>query len=120
MIDFKASMTEHIIPAVALGLVLGVFGCATVDDMTRGESPVCGVHGVRMSKKLLPLEYGLPVQTASMFAYTKAWGKEFPHAEAPVGGGCIQSSTKYARIYVCPKCTEAREAWLHEHKEFPK
>src|SRR5262245_52503299 len=108
--------------ALLVAALLAVSGCAhrasTTDDMTAGVSSKCEVHGIEMTKRVVPLEYGLMPQ--SFLPYAEARAKLFPHADEPMQAGCVVTEVTHSRIYVCSRCTAAREAWLREHKEFSR
>src|SRR5437588_9509127 len=84
-------------------------------DYTRGTSDRCEVHGVRMTKAGVPIEYGLVRLSELGKALQIASTNSFPHAQESLLAGCIVGDATQAVIYVCPACQEARRKWELEH-----
>ena len=60
-----------------------------------------------MTRRLVPIEYGLP-----MSAFLSAANKKFPNAAFQMGGCCVSDlSPTEAPDYVCPVCEAAYQAW---------
>ena len=101
-----------------LALFLLVTGCdeQKVHDGTQGMSSVCSVHGVQMHVDLVPTQYGLPGLTP----YLQAQYSLFPNAR-DFCHMCmcmpIEDGLESARVFVCPQCLRAKDAWLDKSKE---
>jgi hypothetical protein len=82
-------------------------------DKTRGVSPVCPVHKVKMSPVRAVIAYGMMGKEPS--ANTRR--NEFPFAAKYILGGCVQSSLSpsHGRKYVCDRCADAEERWRRLH-----
>jgi hypothetical protein len=82
-------------------------------DFTAGRSAVCEIHGVTMSPKVVDLEFGMKAITETDTARRQL----FPHADEPYDTGyCIPLVERRGRVYLCPRCTEARALWFRTHK----
>ncbi len=95
-------------------------GCATRKaDYTLGKSAVCELHGVPMSKTLVPIEYGLIRPDQKSLARYAASANSFPHAEDWIGGGCVvaSNSARKVLIYTCPECKRLRAKWEADHEK---
>lgn len=67
---------------------------------------VCEVHGDAMTRKAVPISYGLPMRE---FAEALAG---FPHAPLMLGGCVVMhDDPKEAPAYVCPSCEKALADW---------
>jgi hypothetical protein len=106
---------------LACAAALLVASCdRTTTDYTRGRSDRCEVHGTKMTRASVPIEYGL--------VRLNEWGKQlqtastnsFPHAQESVLAGCIVENATQAVIYACPTCQEARKKWEAEHPKSPR
>ena len=90
----------------ALGVDVS-FGLLTTDDLTKGENPVCELHKIQMSKKRVPIHYGLPIQPPP--EYFAAMPYVFPHAWNRVLGGCMSDRSafhkRHAIVFSCPQCS---------------
>jgi hypothetical protein len=78
-------------------------------DFTAKRSPVCEVHGATMSPQVVELEFGMKMITDT----DKARRELFPHAHEPYHTGyCVPLVERRGRVFVCPRCTEARAVWF--------
>ncbi len=75
---------------------------------------VCPVHGIKMEHRAMRLVYGMPSQAE--FEEMKVAKARFPHGRDYVLAGCVVRPAKTASGYLCPKCVEAREAWLRARR----
>src|SRR4051794_26953925 len=94
-------------------------GCASsrqLGDRTVGQSSVCDIHHVPMSVKHVAEAYGMKV--GLNFPMDEARPGLFPHADEPYDTGYCMRAYKYWRVYTCPRCTEARTAWLAAHEPY--
>jgi hypothetical protein len=82
-------------------------------DKTRGVSPRCPVHQVRMTATRVVIAYGLMGKEAS----AEARRKDFPFATNYILGGCVESSRSpsHGKKYVCPRCADAEKRWKELH-----
>ena len=72
-------------------------------DYTKGQSDICEIHHIQMTKRTVRIDYGMiPIN-----AETKQRQASFPHPGDFAYGGCIEMDAKRAVVYVCPKCEEA-------------
>lgn len=67
-----------------------------------------------MEQKVMRLVYGMPSQAE--FEEMKVAKTKFPHGKDYVLAGCVVKPAKTMKGYVCPKCVEARDAWLQARK----
>jgi len=78
-------------------------------DFTRGRSPTCEVHHAKMAAQRVKLEFGMKRPTPE----SEARRRLFPHADGPYDtGSCLPLTQEYGYVFVCPRCAEARAAWL--------
>ena len=97
-------------------LLLIVVGCSRyTSDCTRGQSSVCELHHIQMTKTNVPIIYGLFRRNAWGKAREAARTNTFPHAADEALGGCILDDPTNAIIYVCPACLTAKSRWELEH-----
>ena len=78
-----------------------------------GASPapdICPVHEIKMEHKVMRLVYGMPSQVE--FEEMRVAKTRFPYGKDYLLAGCVVKPAKTVEGYVCPKCVEAREAWL--------
>lgn len=85
-------------------------GCRTV-AYTKQESNLCRVHQVTMSKRTVPIAYG-------MIPMSRAEGEQGEWKRRtelyPNPGDCLPATSinlngeTHARVFVCPRCEEAR------------
>lgn len=83
----------------------------TILDMSRGPHGNCPVHQRGMSRQLVALTYGMrldqPIDDARRLL--------FPHAHEPYDTrACMGTQQQWARVWVCPDCTAAREQWIDQ------
>ncbi len=115
--------------AVAALAVTRVVDAMYVIDFTRGRSSVCAIHHEPMNKHLVTMIHGMPQLPVGPVEQGKelAEGEEFeeveevarrlyfPNAQMPRRTGyCLPTSQEHARIYACPKCSEAYQRWLKQ------
>jgi hypothetical protein len=67
-----------------------------------------------MEQKVLRLVYGMP--SPAEFEEMKVAKTKFPHGKDYVLAGCVVKPEKTVKGYICPKCVEARDAWLQARK----
>jgi hypothetical protein len=67
-----------------------------------------------MEHKMLRLVYGMP--SRAEFEEMKVAKTSFPYGKDYVFAGCVVKPAKTVKGYICPKCVEARDAWLRAHK----
>jgi hypothetical protein len=65
------------------------------------------MHQTLMVKTNVPIHYGLMPVTPMYEASVRL----FPHAQDSVNPGCMIETPKWATIYNCPACVEARRLW---------
>jgi len=85
---------------------------AGVADFTEGRDSLCPLHRIEMRTAVVPIQYGLPMFDAR---YEKAKQKNFPNAnDGRALGGCMvgPESEREAKVFFCPRCNQARAAWL--------
>jgi hypothetical protein len=63
---------------------------------------------------MLRLAYGMP--SRAEFEEMKVAKTKFPYGKDYVLAGCVVKPARTVKGYVCPKCVEAREAWLQARK----
>ena len=80
-------------------------------------SGVCHVHDLAMTKKTVPIEYGLPAAQPS----AKVELAKFPFARRFVLGGCevIPNQPRTTETFVCSACLEAERRWIAAHPNDP-
>lgn len=93
--------------------------CHTTPDYTQTESTTCEVHQVAMTKRTVPIAYGMiPMSKAE--AEQGEWKRrttQYPHP-----GDCLPATSinlhgeKKARIYVCTQC---EQTWKNSLQHFP-
>jgi hypothetical protein len=108
----------HLLLVLLVGLLVTGCGTTTVDG-TRGRSDICELHHVHMDKKKVQIIYGLMGATDFSLAYHAASTNSFPHADDVALGGCIVDTPKFALIYSCPQCEQARKKWEIEYGKKP-
>ena len=97
-----------IIGLVAVTIVLMAFHII-VYDATSGSPGTCEAHGLRMSKRTVALRWGMKPQSDT----DTARSRYFPHADEPYESGwCLEPRQSRARVFVYPRCTAVRAAWL--------
>jgi len=97
-----------IIALAAVAIFLMAFH-VIVSDETSGSPGNCEVHGLTMSKRIVALRWGMKPQSDTDLARSHY----FPHADEPYESGwCLQPRQVCARVFVCPRCTTERAAWL--------
>jgi hypothetical protein len=74
------------------------------------DPAICPVHGIKMESKELRLVYGMP--SKAEFEEMRVAKTRFPHGKDYLLAGCVVRPAKTVQGFVCPKCVEAREAWL--------
>lgn len=104
---------------IALLLVgMSLTGCVSsrrVMDLTVKQSSTCEVHQVTMTTKRVGMTYGMK-RDPWFLSLWEARSASFPHTDEIYDThACMGSYEKYARIYVCSACSEARTNWLEAH-----
>ena len=95
-------------------------GCTTDPlDLTKDQSSVCEIHGVPMTKKSVPIVYGMLRPDRRTEAMAQVSQHSFPHAQEWINGGCCGGfgSPQHAFLYVCAECKQAMAKWKHEYGE---
>ena len=108
---------------LALGLVLAIASSQAGEKKDPSElsreaqkTGVCELHQEKMTKKRVPIEYGLPPPLSEYEQkLLKAEQASFPHAHDRVLGGCIVTEEKEREIFECETCRMKKEAWLKEN-----
>ena len=101
------------VTAAALMLAVGCIRSARIEDFTRNQSSVCEVHEQPMKQKRVPMTFGMR-RSPWIMDLREARSKLFPHADEVYDTYyCMPAYEKYARIYVCSRCTTARTDWFH-------
>jgi hypothetical protein len=77
-------------------------------------SNICPIHGVKMEAVARRVVYGMPSQLE--FEEMRVAKSQFPFGRDYVLGGCVLKSTKTVEGFLCPRCVEARKAWLEGRK----
>ena len=97
----------------SIGLVC-LTGCQTIND-TKGQSDICEVHHIRMTKRIVPIEYGCLPPWPNL-AEIKRAQENYPNPGdyLQIWGMSDPSKTR-AIVYVCPKCEEAMKAMEGKH-----
>ena len=84
-----------------LGALLLV-GCHTMDS-TKGQSGICEIHHIQMTKRTLPVSGGNLI-------YDEKRERFYPHPGDYVPGSCFPGPDTRAVAYVCLKCQAAEQA----------
>ncbi|MHC5010049.1 MAG: hypothetical protein ACYTG6_03745 [Planctomycetota bacterium] len=102
-----------------LSSVLVAAACtSTTKDGTGGVSTrSCEVHDVPMWTGRVPIRYGLRVPGPDGGWDWEAALARFPNTDDPVDGGCCVTEFTHVRLFICPRCLEARDAWLRAHPD---
>jgi hypothetical protein len=98
-----------IIKILAVTVIFAAVGFRLIlYDSTVGRAHICKLHGVAMSKHIVDLRWGMKFTDMNMARYDV-----FPYADEPYESGwCMPTLKRYARVFVCAHCTEARASWL--------
>ena len=99
-------------PAIVLLATALLAGCSTgrrVHDLTTNISATCKVHHLPMTQKRVAEASGMRVRLNPMDLVRP---ELFPHADEAYDTRACMKCHKYARIWVCAKCSEARIAWM--------
>ena len=97
---------------VCMGLLAACASRSTAVYPVPGTG-LCELHYVPMERKIVQVSYGYPAYDE---AYVAAMGRDFPHAEAEVNGGCDPSpGPRKAPVLVCPECKRAQQRWARRH-----
>jgi hypothetical protein len=94
--------------------------CATIPwrqvmDLTTDQPATCELHSVPMTNKIVQVSYGMD-RSARARQMREARPTLFPHADEMYNSGfCMQPNEKQARVFICSKCSEARNTWLSAH-----
>ena len=108
----------NIITVLLIGVPLvGCVSSRRVMDLTAKQSSTCEVHHVTMTTKRVGMTYGMK-RDPWFLSLWQARSASFPHADEIYDThACMASYEKYARIFVCPVCTESRTNWLATHPQ---
>ncbi len=68
-----------------------------------------------MEAMALRVAYGMPPRRE--FEEMRVAKDKFPFGRDYVLGGCVLKPTKTVAGFLCPRCVEARKAWLADHPE---
>ena len=94
------------------------FDYRAYDDTYRAaaQSGTCHLHQVAMTKKAVPIHYGLPSEVESGPSQDLRL-KRFPFTGRSPEGGCViePDAPKTAEVSVCPECVEAEQRWVKSH-----
>lgn len=86
-------------------------------DLASGRPTICEIHKAEMSVQKVKLEFGMKMFTPEDDARTRL----FPHAAEPFDTGfCMPTVEKYALVFICTACTEARTIWFNANKPIHK
>lgn len=97
MVRVENNMRLTIITFIILSFFI-LTGCY---NYTTGESNICKVHKVKMTKTAVPILYGL-------FAYEDC-SHLYPNGGSYVLGGCVVKGTKSCIVY---RCNDCRNQWV--------
>ncbi len=101
-------MNVHLRPR---GIPVAITACAlALVAAAPPRADICAVHGVKMAPVSLRIVYGLPSPVE--FDEMRAAKTRFPFGRDYVLGGCVLGRAKTVGGFLCPKCVEARKAWL--------
>lgn len=81
-------------------------------DFTRGKSESCEIHGVQMSRQIVPVVYGTVLPSKELEAQAQFAQAHFPHAKTNCWLGCVDTGNKQARIFVCSDCKQREKDWM--------
>lgn len=113
----KTAMRAPNLVAVMMSAMM-LAGCLSgrrTEDHTVNASSTCKIHHVAMIPKRVGLTYGMK-RDPWILELREARLGLFPHADEVYDTfACCGSYEKFARIYVCSDCTEARARWLVAH-----
>ena len=117
----KASMRSPNLAAVMMAATIFA-GCVSnrrIEDHTVNGSSTCEIHNVAMIPKRVEMTYGMK-RDPWIHELRQARLGLFPHADEIYDThACCGSYQKFARIYVCSDCTDARARWLMAHMYRP-
>ncbi len=75
----------------------------------------CAIHDEVLTSRRARVRYGLPRFPEG---YHEAAARLFMHGGASPEGGClVGEGPAFVTIDVCPRCEEARRAWLRDHED---
>ncbi len=102
---------SHLLSLVALA-ALAFTGCAKLDDDTAGQSGLCEVHHVRMTKRPLHFLHGM-IPMSKVEAEQGEWKRRtdfYPHPGDGIHSTNIVLPGQEGRAlaYVCPECRRAQ------------
>jgi hypothetical protein len=103
---------RHLLLLICVGLLSSCALRSTVVYPLPGNG-LCGVHHNPLERRIVQVSYGYPAYDE---AYVAAMGRDFPHAEAVVNGGCDPSpGPRKAPVLVCAECKRAQQRWARRH-----
>jgi hypothetical protein len=82
------------------------------------QSGTCHLHQVAMTKKVVPINYGLPAEAGSGPSQD-ARLKQFPFTGRSPEGGCAiePDAPKTMEVSVCPECVAEEKRWMKRHPQ---
>ena len=82
------------------------------------QSGTCHLHQVGMTKKVVPINYGLPAEAESGPSQD-ARLKQFPFTGRSPEGGCAikPDAPRTTEVSVCPGCVAAEQRWAKMHPQ---
>lgn len=78
----------------------------------------CHLHQVAMTKKVVPIRYGLPAEAGSGPSQDVRL-EQFPFTgHSPEGGCAIEADApRTTEVSVCPECVAAEKRWMKLHPQ---
>jgi hypothetical protein len=80
-------------------------------DFTKGQSDVCTIHGVKMTREVVPVVYGTRLPAKELDRQAEFAAAHFPNAMTECWLGCVNSGYKKARVFRCPECPQWEKEW---------
>lgn len=82
------------------------------------RSGTCHLHQVAMTKKVVPINYGLPSEVGSGPSQEVRL-KQFPFTGRSPEGGCAiePDAPRTTEVSVCPECVAAEKRWMKLHPQ---
>jgi hypothetical protein len=100
------SLDMKVLSIVLLSTVFAA--CTTASDYTKNQSDVCAVHHQKMTKRTVPIAYGMiPMSRTNQPESWKRRVREYPNAGDCMPATDISMGEKNAVVFVCPRCEEA-------------
>jgi len=105
---------NFVISFLATAILVGCASSRRVEDLTLNRPATCELHKITMTQKRVTETYGMKVRYSPMDLARPAL---FPHADEPYDTGACMRSYRFARIWICAQCSQARTAWLETHAQ---